>query len=794
MGQRIKSISAILLKCAIYNLACAGQHTALGAEMAMPPRVVAMVSGETMLVATASQAAGGDMMAVQQTKNVDAPAAPTASALERRSISPLPSRKQRRRKPRMAGVPTGTPAVAQTIDESGAQAVAQETKRTDAPTKQQATVQKIPADDPFAPTKPQVTAQTIEEAETEEDPFAPTRPQTTAQKDGADDPFAPAKPQATAQKKASGKQYRMAPIRWRANVSEMVSWLYRTTSTSSSSLSSTSLQHTQTADINLRSYIVQPYIAQVGGGIGVASSAVRGGGSAGSGSGRSNSLYGDGKLSLFSRSRFPFSMSFRSTTASQTSSLPSNNDDKVGKSLGLWQEYRPLDGQAKYKGIYFRDNYTSTLNGDSSRTMLDGSYKTRLGSAYDQPFEARVLHTGNTSQKDGVLNTNILSARHIYLPPDSLLSLTSNASLTTTSQRNDVTAQTLKTQITQIATIADWQPESEDIPLFVTGGGRYYRVQTSTLGVPATQSLGGTVLANYLASSNLAYSADGSVAHVSSGATTGLVTTQGGRVSYRGNPVKLASATYSWNSHGGVKNQTGPAPDSGIFGSAGHVLAGDFSPGLLGKKVKLRYGVNQSLGVNTSRISGRSGTLVNGGTLAWSAPSGEMLAGGASLSVIDTRTFGTNPGHTLATTLNFGGTGQQGYGYKTSVYGVRVEADASIVALYSQQRDQLGNQYGTTRIMPSAKGSATYRKGGVFGVRRLVYSGTLRADVLPKMSYMEQRGAIIWRPVSYDLTQTLSYRIGMNEVRLVGNLNEQHNGLKNASIFIQFMAWRTIGN
>lgn len=804
MGQRIRNISAILLKCAICNFVSAGQHMVIGAEMAMPPKLVSMLSGKPVLVATASQAAEGDMMAVQQTRNADAPTTPAASGLERKSISPLPNRKQRRRKPRMAGVPVGTQAVAQVIEEPGTQAVAQETKKTDTPAKPLATMQKAEAGDPFAPAKPQITAQKTEGAETD-DPFAPTKHEVTAQKTEevaeTGDPFAPTKPQAPEKKKTGGKQYRMAPIRWRVNISEAISWQLNTSSTSGSagSSSSTNLAHTQTADINLSSYIMRPYIANVSGGIGVASRANKGGG-ASTDSSRSNSLYGNGRLSLFSRSYFPFVMSFNSTTANQTrSQLP--NDTQVGKSLNMYQHYHKPGTDSKYRGVYQRDNYTSGLDGPTSRATLDGSYNTKLGSANDQPFEARVLRTTHAQQGDNSLNTNLLSARHVYLPPDSLLSLTSNASLTTTSQINkaftSTTPSNYKVQILQASTVADWQPESEDIPLIVTGGGRIFRAQTSTDGVsvPVTQSLGGSILANYIASPNLTYSADGNVARTSSGATSGMVTAQSGRVSYRSNPIKIANANYSLSSHGGIRNQTGAAPDSGAFGSAGHVLAGNYSPSLFGKKLGLRYGVNQSLGVATSRVSGQSGMLVNGGFLGWASPSNEMVTGGASVSVTDTRTFGKDSGHTLSVLLSFGGIGQKGYGYgyKASVYGIKIVADASLAASYSQQRDSMGNKSGGMQILPSANGSATYRKGNVFGVRRLVYSGALKADVRPRPP---NQGAwsIVWRPVRYDLTQTLAYRIGMNEARLVGNLNEQHNGVKNASLFIQFMAWRSIGN
>ncbi len=809
MGQRIRNISVSLLKYVIVSLVTGGQQAAYGTEKAIPPaRLATTASEEPVLVATAAQAVGGDMMAMQETKNADTPAEPIASTLERKSIMSLPSLKQRRRKPRMAGIPAGSQAVAQIYKEPGTREASQAVVTADMPVKPQTVAQQDGEAEPPAPVKPQTGAQTMaQEAEETEDQLAPVKQ----------------KPQAVTQEKTKtvrggGKQYRMAPIRWGVRVSETLGWLRESNSTGNSGnpIGSTTFSNVQTAEVKLSSYILQQYIAQVNGSLGVVRDSSRK--SATNSTTHSNQLFGSGGLALFSRSRFPFTMSFNSTNSLVNDELVNSN--MASNSLNMRQSYRPPTGISRYNAGYNFNSADSKSSGKSSRSLWDGSYSTRLGSAEDQPFYANMRHTRDTESRGGsVTGTSIVSATHNYLPSDSLLSLNTQANLTATSQKNPAQP-SISSKYMQINTVAQWQPESEDIPLVVTGNGRIFNAMNTSGGVMSrTQSLGGDVAANYMASRNISYNGGLGVTYTDAKNTANLITTQRGSASYRSDPVKVKNMTHSWNASGGASNTSnsgnafGTASSSGsatgtgstagtasgsgsavgsafnsnrsVFLGGGHSLAWLYNPNFFGTETQLRFGFNQSLNVVSDKLDGKSETIVNSGALGWSSSRSESLSSGASVSISDTRKIGgLKPLHNQIILIGLNGLGK----YHTSVYGATVDADATVLVA----RDSNGKMQTT----PEGHVKATYNKGNVFGVRRLGYEGLLDVNVRkPADTYGQPSGTgtLSQKPVSYRLDQRLSYRVGQNEIRLTGSLLDE-NGVKNASLFLQLRAWRTIGN
>ena len=198
------------------------------------------------------------------------------------------------------------------------------------------------------------------------------------------------------------------------------------------------------------------------------------------------------------------------------------------------------------------------------------------------------------------------------------------------------------------------------------------------------------------------------------------------------------------------------------------------------------YGVNQSLAVNDSKLDGPQETMVNSGTLSWSESKGDALSGGVNLSLTDTRSWGKFADHTLVAILGLNGLSS----YRTTVYGLKVEANATLVVARESR--------GQTVVAPAGKGVVSYNKQNVFGVRQLNYDA--KFEVLasrnnqssnlssPNLPNLEAR-----YPVSYSLIQHLIYRVGMNELRLTGSLDDKY-GVKNALLLLQFRAWRTIGN
>lgn len=813
VGPSIRGAAAIMLGCAIISLGVAGQRVASGAEMAMPMKLAAGAGEQPLRVAAAAPAVGGGA-AVQETKSGDAPAEPQAAAQEAKSVTRQPSRKQRRRKPKMAEVPAGSPVVAQETREPIVQAVTLETKKTD------------------TPVKPRIEDQSqVEDQENEEtDPFAAARPPATVQKTAETDPFAAAKPPAAAQEtkpaeetKAvkSSKRYAIAPIRWGARVSETLGLLRESTTTNSSiGLTPSSFltrkrtfSNTQTAEIKAASYIMQPYIAQVNGGLGVVSSRDNINTQTGmSGvastdtreTNRDNKLFGSGALALFAKSRFPFSGSFSIADSRANSEL--TNDDTVTRNLSLQQSYRPRSGPSRYTGGYQLSSATSKNSGNYTYSGWNGGYSTRIGSNHDQPLYSSVRHTVSQSQQGGRLTTNILSAQHTYLPPDSLLSLNSSANFTQSAQSDPTQPNGPRARFLQLSTFASWQPEAEDVPLFLTGSGRYFGAVTSFQGASAaTKSLGGNVSATYDASDNLKYNGDMSATRSISAGTGAMVMSQSGRAIYRSDTIRLENkSAYFWTTNGGATNQIGGQAFSGLtsnpvgvtgfnprgFAGIGHSLNGPVEFSFFGSKPRLTYSINQDvsgnlpLSDNASLISSKSSTLRNSAGLL-SAFGKEQTSGMASATVTDIKTTGgVNPGHTRSVAIQLNGQGKQPI-YEG--YGAKADASVQVTRAPNGQMETSGAAVGT------------YVKYGIFGVSNLSYQGRLDITVQPSSATgttnaVLNNGAVAERkPVFYSLDQHLSYRIGMNEARITAYLDDQY-GVKHASLLLQLRAWRNIGN
>lgn len=816
-GKEISSVAAILLGCAVIGFGAISQSGAYGAQSALPEKPVA----------------GGDSSA-PETKVSDALTSIQVTAQESKSTTLQPSRSQRRRKPKMAGVPAGTPILIQEAIQAPAIAKQPSEDKVIAGVKP-------PVDD-----KPKYEARTEvavrpEEPEIEEsDPFAPIKPKDAAKKTVETDPFAtPKMPKEAAELKSpkKGKSYRMAPIKWGARVAETLtkldekhteSKLYGHNQTVTFESDRKSFFNTQTAQVKGSTYVIQPYIAQVDGDIGIVHTSEKKTAttyqnnkeiSETRDSVRHNKLFGTGALALFARSRFPFSASFN-VTNTHASSDYTGSVSKY-KTLFLQQDYRPLRGPDRYSANYQLTSATSNTEQKNSYSSLDGRYSTKLGQKELYPFLAGYRHTETDSPQTGDLKADILTAHHTYLPPESLISVNSSGGYTLSRQRDPRRGIGQSARFLQLNSIISWQPESEDIPLFVTGVGRYFDASTSTYGTTfASRTLSFSGSGIYDASSNLKYHGDASASIAKSNTTSTLTTTQRARATYRSDDIKFQnSSSYFWNANGGLFNSTQASGSSAkasggattppattgttgqrlgssgrntrAFGGVGHGLGGGLDASLLDKSWPLRYGINQDLSANAPltaygrQTAPKSATLRNNASLSTSYDKKQWSFLG-SVSFTDMKTWGgTNPAHTKVVALNLGGRGKQpiyeGYGAKVD---------------------------GTVQVARSAKGTmqasgalvGTYLKNGIFGIRGLSYSAKLDIESKPVPPIDQPLGdtpgaggVTRERAVSYGLNQNLMYRVGMNELRAAALMDERR-GTKRATLLVQFKVWRTVGN
>ncbi len=783
MVRRKRDVAIIVLRCVIFGFCASAQHAASGTGMAAPSKPA---DGGYVLVAQADTPAEPQVI-VQETKNADAPAKPQAEMREIKSAARLSKSKQRRRKPKMAGVPAGSQVVALETKEPELQVAAKGTK---VPVPQAVAME---AKKPEA----QVAEQETEETATLDKPLAGT--QETKNANVAVKPREEEKKPKVEVADVGKKKYGMAPIQWGVRLTETLGKNKITetfhgvkgSNIGTGSSSTIGFINTQTVDAGAKTYILQPYIAQLDGSL----SLVHSRGAINDIAGQSNSVSADSSLSLFPQSRFPFTMYAGIGKRNNNSNF--NEQDSKSNTLSLRQIYRPLSGFSNYNGGYKRT--TDTINQNSAsvfggertkevitRSFWDGGYSTR-----SQVHRTNVAVTLNDKQYSTLTNinkrTDHLAVTDVYLPTDSLLSVNSFVNL-------DLFSENLSSirYILANSSIA-WQPEAEEIPLFVDGNVHLFD-QHTTLGNASskTRSLGGDFNAKYLFSKNLTGYASGGVDSTVNNGKQAFTTRQGGSAIYLSDVAPLwKNAAYSWNARAGATNLTGSKPDSSVLGGVGHGLNAPYLFDILGKKMQSISRINQSLTTEFSRIKGQTTTFDNIGSVS---ATGSLASGsknieygrtyggattGVVLSVFDRHIYGKTPSHTRVSSLSLilRETSQTAY----SRPGLTVD-----VALEAQQ----GTGGGGLRLI--GRSNATYVKSNIFGVRGLSYVGALTIDKRSDTIAADDLNANNpWLP--WELDQRLRYRIGQNELVFRANVADKY-GVKNSSLWLVFKAWRTIGN
>ena len=567
--------------------------------------------------------------------------------------------------------------------------------------------------------------------------------------------------------------------------------------------------------VNLRAstYIWQPWFAQLKGGVGV----IGGKNNTGNQSQKDTSVVGNGSLSVFPQSRFPFSASHM-VSDSRTSGLaltPSINF--TTKSTDVRQNYRPLSGLSDTLAYYNRSNSTILpINSQVGRESVGKRYNlqheqrltdnaTRFGLNYDynnlniaesgdnlvigksanastqyidQTLSANVRHN---KSKFNVNNTDLRSGggnlSHTYRP-NSLFSLNTQAMYDQTNSSSALL--NTSNHFSQATSTASWQPE-EDLPLFLTAGGNYFDAKFETMNPTLTalppnelvsKSRTANLGATYSASPNVNYSLGGSFANTRSGVPGirgGQVVNQArsgnGSANYRSNMRQFGIASYNWNANAAAvatKHTTQPSSFS-LSSGLGHSLN---APQTLKGGSSLDLSAAQSILVRDSRLNGRSTSLSNTANASWRPLAGETTSGSVSLAVADIRiTGGDNRNQYQTITLGIDGLNRSS-----------VNSSASAVATLQWANNGQG------QITKTANASLGYQHARAFDVQGLRYSLTLSALYLNFENTVTQIDQLNRRSGSI-LDQSLNYNVGRAFVRLNGTISRFTN-FKSDSIFV----------
>lgn len=338
------------------------------------------------------------------------------------------------------------------------------------------------------------------------------------------------------------REWVIPPVRWNGSLA------YDLRTTHAGKEGSTRSQLV-TANLGLRTFIYQPWLALVSGNFGLTSNwTSQGGGTFGTDASlheqlrtREQFATGSARLDVFPQSRFPFEAHVERSDSRVDSGLASTFDFRTSK-FGFSQRYRPVDGVWNIAGGY--DHLEQSSGGSSAKQdSFNSDFNTRW--KYNDLNVGLSQSRARTAQTDDS-RFGTLVARHNYAP-SSALSVNTTANWTRTQERArgaDSDLQTLQWSSVGLS-------RRSDSPLTLTGSARALHLREDAAG-SGLDSGGLTLGASYEYSPKLRLTANGGVDATRSAdaASTGVNGSVG--ASYQGDSRAFAGARHDWFTNGSL--------------------------------------------------------------------------------------------------------------------------------------------------------------------------------------------------------------------------------------------------
>lgn len=644
--------------------------------------------------------------------------------------------------------------------------------------------------EPVAPLSPDISGTSSADTQIQTEAAGEEVPPETAASNAKEGDEGAIEDEAAVMDETPASAFVLAPIAWGGDVSESFRKLKFEDGQSS-------LQNVQAANLRASTYIWQPWLAQVGGGIGV----VNAKNVSGKSTNDNATLNGRGTLSLVPYSRFPFSASYYATDSRSGTGGLAPSADSVGTSNGfeVQQRYSPeskssnsiatynrdrtllqqvnssggrdrvssrlylrhdyhLQGTPSQFGVgYDRRTSNADVRGTGSVTGLQGNYSTKFN---QQSLEVKASHfRGEYAQEES--RSNHATVRHTYRP-DSLLSVASSI-YANQSNLLPLDLNSSSTRNLQVESATSWQPD-EELPFYVFGSIRMfdsvYETPTTSTG---SQNQIGVASVNYAATRNLSYTLHETLANTKSSGSSARTTLTGGSVSYISDETGLGSAFYNQNAKGGIDYQTSSASDPSltVFAGAGHGLKVPYAL----DEGTMDFNFNQALSVRDDDILGQTNTLTHNGGLMWRPISGETVSGAVNLTLSDILGFGDTSTHLQTANLGV-----------NALHKASVNSSTAATASLGWSRNDLGQS------SRSVRADVKYNHSRVFNVKGLRYTLTMN---MSKYQYEDAYSRITDNsPDGYLFDQKLEYGIGRAYLRLNGVITKFANS-KSTLIVLQ---------
>ncbi len=549
----------------------------------------------------------------------------------------------------------------------------------------------------------------------------------------------------------SGVRWALAPIRWGGSLATDLRMMR-------ADGQPRRFQQSETANFNARSYVYQPWFAQIALGLTGLMSKERG-----EAASRATSLGGNALLSVFPSSRYPFQASFDRTDSRSTDQF--TGQDYLTQRIGVRQAYRNLRGDQNSSASFDRSTLTSSSFGRDTVDVINLTHARVLGP--DQSMDASANRVRNARSAGGRSLADRVFARHTYANSDDALwrveTLASYGGTREDFGAGDA-ALGLRTDTFQLNSFGTWR-RSDDDPLQVTGGARYF--QTTYGGADASRSGTGYASANYRYSPRLTLNAGGSATQ-STGGGSSFSTSQFAGANYTPDARRWGEFLYTSNLGANLTNQTGSQDGARrlVSGTGTHAVQRAFDFGL---PKALSVSVSQSLGVSQDSVAGGLRTLGHFGSATMSVARGDSLSGFVSASASDQRTSGYSNSSFQLLNLQLSGQGQMG-------------RYSSLTGNYTIQ----GARQSSDPFNVSQNGGVTYQHLRAFGVAQLRYFAIYERSDFQLNTRVQGDLDATRELISSSFEQRLEYRIGRVDTRLSLRFADI-DGRKNALLFLRIV-------
>lgn len=549
-------------------------------------------------------------------------------------------------------------------------------------------------------------------------------------------------------------RWELAPIRWRGLLAtDLRSFRAEGQPSRRELVESASLQGI--------TYVYQPWFAQLSFGVtGLASQEHAEQRTHGS------TLGGNGLLSVFPTSRFPFQASYERTDSRSSDQFTGR--DYIMERAGARQSYRTLAG-ANSTLSFDRSTLSSDTFGRDTVDVWNAGHTRSFGA---HAFDSQANRTLNDRGSGEHTRFDRVFARHNYAA-GGLFTTETLASYGATSQRL-ASQSDVRNAVTQVNAFGTWRPEEDD-PLFVTGGARLLQTEvTDPLSESETRSVMGHASANYRLTRNLTLNGGGSLTHLSTPGRSDVLSSLFTGASYTPDPRRFGEYLYTSNLGLSATHQSGGEEQTR------RVLSTQATHGLnrllnLTERQSIALNGSQGVALLEDSVAGGLRSLNHYGGLSYRVQSAEGLAGLAALSASDTRTFGYLPSEFQLVNLQFSGQGNlDRYSLLTANFTVQATRQAR-----------------TEDFILSRNGGATYQHQRVFNVPQLRYLAVYERNDYELNTRAQGDLAAPREQVSWSFEQRLEYRIGKLETRLSYRIAEI-DGRKNALLFVRIA--RQIGD